>query len=61
MKSGTRRPWWGGFLSGAGLALFAMWPLDPLLPMVHERFRLLGFLGLALVCVGFYLHSPLHD
>jgi hypothetical protein len=61
MKSGTRRPYWAGFLTGAGLTLLGVWVLKQatLISMDYDLYRLIGIVGLGLFLVGAFLHSPL--
>jgi hypothetical protein len=58
MKSGTQRPYWGGFLTGAGLALLAMYFLKQG-PLSADLYILIGIVGLGSLLVGAFLHSPL--
>jgi len=61
MKSGNQRPYWAGFLTGAGIALLAVWVLKQatLVSMNYDLYILFGIAGLVLVLVGAFLHSPL--
>ncbi len=61
MKSGSHRPYWAGFLTGAGVTLLTVWVLKQatLISMDYDLYILVGIVGLALVLVGAYLHSPL--
>ncbi len=61
MKSGNQRPYWAGFLTGAGLTLLAVWVLRQasLISMDYDLYILIGIVGLVLVFVGAFLHSPL--
>ena len=61
MNTRNHRPYWAGFLTGAGLALLAVWVLRQaaLIAMDHNLYIFLGLLGLGAVLVGLYLRSPL--
>jgi hypothetical protein len=61
VKSGSQRPYWAGFLTGAGLTLLAVWALKQatLISMDYDLYILIGIMGLVLVFVGAFLHSPL--
>jgi hypothetical protein len=61
MNSGNQRPYWAGFLTGAGLTWLAVWVLKQvaLISMDYDLYVLLGIVGLVLVFVGAFLHSPL--
>jgi hypothetical protein len=55
MKSWTPRSFWAGVLIGAGLALFALWPLTGLISLDHFSYRYIAFPGLGLAVVGYFL------
>ena len=61
MKSGNQRPYWAGFLTGAGIILLAAWVSKQaaLISMDYDLYVSVGIAGLALVFVGAFLHSPL--
>ena len=57
MASGGLRPYWVGVLSGAGLALFALYVLAQAVPITLEQWPrvAVGAVGLALLVLGFVL------
>ena len=63
MKSGNQRPYWAGFLTGAGVTLLAVYVMKQaaLVSMDYDLYVLIGIVGLVLVFVGACLHSPLPD
>src|SRR4051812_10406829 len=61
MKRGNQRPYWAGFLTGAGVTLLAVYvsKQSALISMNYDLYILIGNVGLVLVFVGAFLHSPL--
>ncbi len=63
MASGTLRSYWVGFLTGAGLSLFALYLLSQVVPITLEQWPRIavGAVGLGLVVVGAVLQSWLRS
>jgi hypothetical protein len=57
MADGPAKIYMGGFLAGAGLALFALYVLSQIVPFTLEQWPRIavGVVGLALLVVGFWL------